>query len=298
MTITGAGGGLGERGVGAGVAVVATGAGGGVPGFFSGFDWTLMTSGVCWIRRVEPASLKAVCSPTATVALAVVGVAIGAGASGAATGMVSSESVEECKFAGAEDIGAETGFESSSSVDASGILSTDSTGGSGVDVGKGWGALSGVDLGACSAEALLSESDTAGVGAGETSGVFAKVCFISVSEIASVCTVGAVGAAGGFVLSRGVSALPAVASVSCRSLITSRSFPLFLSALPVLPAPESTSSWAKLSMLSRILSNNAPSSSSPATFSLLSSLGGVKLWGVLELMPFMVKWLSGFETWN
>lgn len=41
VTITGAGGGLGERGVGAGVAVVATGAGGGVPGFFSGFDWIL-----------------------------------------------------------------------------------------------------------------------------------------------------------------------------------------------------------------------------------------------------------------
>lgn len=38
VTISGAGGGLGERGE--GVDVVATGVGGGVPGFFSGLDWT------------------------------------------------------------------------------------------------------------------------------------------------------------------------------------------------------------------------------------------------------------------
>lgn len=40
MTITGAGGGLGECGVGVGEAVASVGAGGGVPGFFSGLDWT------------------------------------------------------------------------------------------------------------------------------------------------------------------------------------------------------------------------------------------------------------------
>lgn len=40
MTMIGAGGGLGERGVGAGEAVASAGAGGGVPGFFSGLDWT------------------------------------------------------------------------------------------------------------------------------------------------------------------------------------------------------------------------------------------------------------------
>ena len=40
LTITGARGGLGERGVGAGVAGAGAGAGGGVPGFLSGLDWT------------------------------------------------------------------------------------------------------------------------------------------------------------------------------------------------------------------------------------------------------------------
>lgn len=38
--MTGAGGGLGERGVGAGEAGAGAGAGGGVPGFLSGLDWT------------------------------------------------------------------------------------------------------------------------------------------------------------------------------------------------------------------------------------------------------------------
>jgi len=38
VTITG--GGLGERGVGVGVAADRAGTGGGVPGFFSGLDWT------------------------------------------------------------------------------------------------------------------------------------------------------------------------------------------------------------------------------------------------------------------
>lgn len=45
MTITGAGGGLGERGVGVGEAVASVGAGGGVPGFFSGLDWTCKERG-------------------------------------------------------------------------------------------------------------------------------------------------------------------------------------------------------------------------------------------------------------
>lgn len=38
--MTGAGAGLGEHGVGLGEAIARVGAGGGVPGFFSGLDWT------------------------------------------------------------------------------------------------------------------------------------------------------------------------------------------------------------------------------------------------------------------
>lgn len=40
MTTTGAGGGLGERGVGGGEAAAVGGAGGGVPGFFSSLGWS------------------------------------------------------------------------------------------------------------------------------------------------------------------------------------------------------------------------------------------------------------------
>lgn len=109
MTITGVGGGLGERGVGAGEAVAGAGAGGGVPGFFSDLDWTLITSGVCWMRSVEPVSLTAAGSPTvmaASLMVFMVGMATGVGVSGAATGVVSAECVEECKIAGAGVTGA------------------------------------------------------------------------------------------------------------------------------------------------------------------------------------------------
>lgn len=306
MTITGAGGGLGERGAGVGVAVAKAGAGGGVPGFFSGLDWTLITSGVCWMRRVEPVSLTAAAaaarSPTATaasLAATTTGMAAGAGASGAATGAGSAECVEECKLAGAGVTGAGMGV--GSLVEASVTVSKASVTGSGIGVGRGLGAASGVGLGAGSDAALITASETGaiGAGAGETAGVFDSFGGIAgICVAAFVFTDGAVGAAGGPVPPRGVSALPVVASVSCRSLITSRSFPLFLSALPVLPAPESTSSWAKLSMLSRILSSSAPSSSSPTTASLLPPWGGGGLWGVLEVGPFMARWLAGFWTWN
>ncbi|TNN62067.1 hypothetical protein EYF80_027658 [Liparis tanakae] len=152
-----------------------------------------------------------------------------------------------------------------------------------------------------------------GVGAGDTAGVYAEERF---GGMAGMCvTMGAAGGglqlAGGVTappmgaeLTGGVSALPAVASVSCSSLITSRSFPHFLSALPVLPAPVSTSSWAKLSMLSRILRSSAPSSSPPtaATPSLFSPWGrggggGVRVL-VMVVGPFMARWLDGVWSWN
>lgn len=251
------------------------------------------------MSRVEPVSLTATESPTAMAASLVAtaaGTATGARDSGAATGVRSSECVEECKLSGAGVTGA-----GMSPVEASVTLSVASVVGSGMGMGRGLGATSGVGLGAGSDVALHTTSDIVGVGvgAGEPASVFARECLGGTAGTAFVCMDGGVGAAaGGFVLSRGVSALPAVASVSCKSLITSRSFPHFLSALPVLPAPESTSSWAKLSMLSRILSRRAPSSSSPARDSLLSPWGGVILGGVLELGPFMAKWLAGFWTWN
>lgn len=231
------------------------------------------------MRRVEPVPLTAVGSPTATAASLVAttgGMATQAGASGAATGVGSAEVVEECRLAGADVIGAGIAFESVSPVEASVTFSVASVVGSGKGVDRGLGAASGVGLDAGSERALQTASDTAviGVGAGETAGVFARECFGGIAGTAFVFTDGVVGAAGGCGLSGGVSALPVVASVSCRSLITSRSFPLFLSALPVLPAPESTSSWAKLSMLSKILSNSAPSSSSPTTASVVCPWGG------------------------
>lgn len=157
-------------------------------------------------------------------------------------------------------------------------LSVASVVGSGMGVGRRLGAASGVGLDEGSDVAMHTSSVAAGtgVGAGEAAGVCARECFGGISGTVVMWIDGALGAAGVFVPSTGVSALPVVASVSCKSLITSRSFPLFLSALPVLPAPESTSSWAKLSMLSRILSSSAPSSSSPTTASLFSPWGGVR----------------------
>lgn len=227
------------------------------------------------MRSVEPVSLTAAGSPKATAASLVAtttGMETGAGASGAATGAGSADGVGECKLAGAGVSGAGMDFGSVSPVEPSVTLSVASVVGSGTGVGRGVGAAPGVGLGADLDAALHTASDPAviGVGAVETLDVFTWECFAGIAGTAFVCMDGAVGASGGFMLSRGVSALPVVASVSCRSLITSRSFPLFLSALPVLPAPESTSSWAKLSMLSRILSSSAPSSSSPTTASLFS----------------------------
>lgn len=199
------------------------------------------------MRRVEPVSLAGAGSPTAaaaSLAATATGIAAGAGASGAATGVGSAGCAEECKLAGADVSGLRMeDFGSVSPVEAS-VTSIASVIGSGMGVGRGLGAASGVSLGAGSEGTLHTASDAAvmGGGAGETAGVFARECFGGIAGTTSVCMGGGVGEAGGFGLSRGVSALPVVASVSCRSLITSRSFPHFLSALPVLPAPESTSS--------------------------------------------------------
>lgn len=247
------------------------------------------------MRRVEPVSLTAEGSTAATaVSLAVttIGTATGVAASSAATGGGSAECVEECKLAGADVTGARMDFGSVSPGEDSAALSVASVVGSGMGEGRVLGAASA----AGSEEAMHTASGTAVIviSEGKTAGVFARDCFGGIAGTAAVCMDGEVGGAGVFGLSRGVSTLPVVASVSCRSLITSRSFPLFLSALPVLPAPESTSSWAKLSMLSRILSSSAPSSSSPTTASLFSPCGEVRLWRVLEVEPFMARWLSGF----
>lgn len=216
-------------------------------------------------------SLTAAASTTATSAsleATAMGMLTAAGASGAATG---EGSAEECELADADVTGRDVG--SAAPVEASVTVSVDSVIDSGMGAGRGFGAASGIGLGTGSDGALHATSDTEIRGFGETAGAFARESLGGIAGIfvgACVCMYGAMGAGVGLVLSTGVSALPVVAIVSCRSLITSRSFPLFLSALPVLPAPESTSSWAKLSMLSRILSSSAPSSSSPTTATLLS----------------------------
>ena len=97
----------------------------------------------------------------------------------------------------------------------------------------------------------------------------------------------------------GVSALAPGARVSCNSLITSFSFsfPLLFPALPV-PTPDSTSSWAKLSMLSRILISRAPSSSSPGPASVHPPWGatGATARG-LEDWPLAARCLTGSEGW-
>lgn len=231
------------------------------------------------MRSVAPVSLTAAGSPTAmasSLEATTTEMATGAGASGTATGVGSGDCVEGCKLAGSGIPGAEMDFGSVSSTEASESLFLSSVVGSGIGIGSGLGVLSGVGLGVGS-HTTGSGTAVMDAGAGKTVVIFAGDCFGGIAGTAFECMDGIEGRAGGLGLSRGVSGRPVVASVSCRSLITSRSFPHFLSALPVLPAPESTSSWAKLSMLSRILSSSAPSSSSPTTDSLFSIWGGVRL---------------------
>ena len=95
----------------------------------------------------------------------------------------------------------------------------------------------------------------------------------------------------------GVSTLAPGARVSCNSLITSFSFPLLFPALP-LPTPDSTSSWAKLSMLSRILISKAPSSSSPGPASVHPPWGATAATARgLEDCPLAARWLTGSGGW-
>lgn len=240
------------------------------------------------MRRVEPVSFAAGSAAAASLVDTTTGMTTGAGDSAAATGVGSAECGEECKLAGPDVTGARMNFGSASPVQDSAALSVASVVGSGISDSRGLGAAS----------AAGSDILVIGITDGKSIGALARDCFGGIAGTAVVCMDGIMGGAGVFRLSRGESTLPVVASVSCRSLITSRSFPLFLSALPVLPAPESTSSWAKLSMLSRILSSSAPSSSSPTKDSLFSLCGRVRLWGAVEVGPFMVRWLFGFWTWN
>ncbi len=97
-----------------------------------------------------------------------------------------------------------------------------------------------VEAGVCTAAGALE-----GVGAGVHLGVCAGVDAVS---------------DGGTGSGSGATSALVLASVSWRRRMTSRS----LDWVP-LPAPLSTSSWAKLSMLSRILRSRAPSSSSVAS---------------------------------
>lgn len=222
------------------------------------------------MRRVEPVSLTAAGSVSAVSLVgSTAGMATGVGSSSAgagggssaAAGGGSAEGVQDCKLAGAGVMGARVDVGSLSPAEDSGAFCVTSGVGSGVGEGGDLGEASAAE----SEEALHTASGTVttAMGEGKTGGVFARDCFGGMD--------GGVRGAGVFGVSSGVSALPVVASVSCRSLITSRSLPLLLSALPVLPAPESTSSWAKLSMLSRILNKSAPSSSSPTKASLFSA---------------------------
>lgn len=232
---------------------------------------TLITSGVCWMRRVDPVSLAAAGagSTAASLAVTATGMATGAGASSFTTGGASAESVGGSALADAGVTKPRLDFGSLSTVEDSVASPVVSAIASGVDEGRVEGSVSA----AGSEDAPQTVSGTAGAGEGNP----AEDCFGGIAGTVLMCKGVVLCGAGGWGLSTGVSALPVVASVPCRSFITSRSFPLFLSALPVLPAPESTSSWAKLSMLSRILSSSAPSSSSPTTASVFSPCGGVKL---------------------
>lgn len=203
------------------------------------------------MRSVDPVSFTAAESSVASLPDTACNVETGGGASGAATDVGSDEGTEECKLAGVDSAGIVLG--NGSGVETSVILASSVTSaiGSGVGTGTGLG--------------VVSVSGT-GVGSDTVSDLTGVVCDCFGGIAGTVFRSGkTVGADAEIEFSSGVFARLVVASVSCRSRITSRSFPLLLSALPVLPAPESTSSWAKLSILSKILSRSAPSSSSPAT---------------------------------
>lgn len=190
------------------------------------------------MRSVEPEP-RAAGSPVASTA----GMATGSGAPVAPTGSGSAKRVEGGKpsgtdvSAGGRDSGAASLAEECAGRSAASAVG--SCVGSCVGTGKSRGV--GATSGAGSEEVLHTVSGRPVLGVDEDKAAMA-LAWDFFGGIAGTTPGGVEAGAGEFGLSREDSTLPLVARVSCKSLITSRSFPLLLSALPVLPAPQSTNS--------------------------------------------------------
>lgn len=189
------------------------------------------------MRSVEPESRAA--ASAASLVASTTGTATGSGAPGAPTDSGSAKCVEGCKLAGTDVSEGKRDSGAASLAEECAGISVASAVGSCVGTGKGRG--SGATAGAGSEEALHTVSGTAVLGVHEDNAAMA-FAWDFFGGIAGTTPGGVEAGAAEFGLSREDSTLPVVARVSCNSLITSRSFPLFLSALPVLPAPQSTNS--------------------------------------------------------